>query len=116
MSPKALLRKYVIPLTMCRPYPTDLPDDEWNFIESYMPAPKGHGRLSIHDFREILKAVFFYVPKSGYQWRLLPHDFPRWSTPYHHFRRWRIETALGRGSTGYSRTPAGSPEKRSSAQ
>ena len=48
-------------------YEKVLPDAEWNYIESHMPAPKGHGRLSIHDFREILKAVFFYVLKSGYQ-------------------------------------------------
>jgi hypothetical protein len=29
---------------MRRPYPTDLSDDEWNHIESHMPAPKGYGR------------------------------------------------------------------------
>src|SRR5215211_5948808 len=40
--------------------------------------------------REILDAVF-YVLKSGCQWRLLPHDFPRWPTVYHYFRKWRID-------------------------
>jgi hypothetical protein len=29
--------------------------------------------------------------RSGCQWRLLPHDFPRWSTVYHYFRKWRID-------------------------
>jgi transposase len=34
----------------------------------------------------------FYVLKSGCQWRLLPHDFPRWPTVYHYyFRLWRID-------------------------
>jgi transposase len=55
-----------------------------------MPTPKGHGRPRIHDLREILNAVF-YVLKSGCQWRLLPHDFPRWPTVYHYFRKWRID-------------------------
>jgi putative transposase len=55
-----------------------------------MPAPKGHGRPRVHDLREILNAVF-YVLKSGCQWRLLPHDFPRWPTVYHYFRRWRLD-------------------------
>ena len=55
-----------------------------------MPRPKGHGRPRIHSPREILDAIF-YVLRSGCQWRLLPHDFPRWPTVYHYFRRWRID-------------------------
>ena len=27
--------------------------------------------------------------RTGCQWRMLPHDFPPWSTVYHHFRKWR---------------------------
>jgi putative transposase len=75
---------------MRKPYPTDLSDAEWNYIEPHMPAPKGHGRPRIHSPREILDAIF-YVLKSGCQWRLLPHDFPRWPTVYHYFRIWRID-------------------------
>src|SRR5215208_4548570 len=65
---------------MRKPYPTDLSDAEWNYIEPHMPAPKGYGRPRIHDLREILNAVF-YLLKSGCQWRLLPHDFPRDGPP-----------------------------------
>jgi putative transposase len=76
---------------MRKPYPTDLSDAEWTYIEPHLPAPKGHGRPRTHNLREILNAVF-YVLKSGCQWRLLPHDFPRWPTVYHYyFRTWRIE-------------------------
>jgi putative transposase len=50
-------------------YPTDLSDDEWNYIEPHLPAPKGHGRPRTHNLREILDAVF-YVLKSGCQWPL----------------------------------------------
>jgi putative transposase len=75
---------------MRRPYPTDLSDAEWNYIELHMPAPKQHGRPRIHSPREILNAIF-YVLRSGCQWRLLPHDFPRWPTVYYYFRRWRID-------------------------
>jgi putative transposase len=28
--------------------------------------------------------------KSGCHWRLLPHEFPPWSTVYYHFRRFRL--------------------------
>src|SRR5215216_104233 len=75
---------------MRKPYPTDLSDAEWNYIEPHMPAPKGYGRPRIHDLREILNAVF-YILKSGCQWRMLPHDFPRWPTVYHYFRTWRMD-------------------------
>jgi putative transposase len=75
---------------MRKPYPTDLSDAEWNYIEPHMPRPKGYGRPRIHSLREILNAIF-YVLRSGCQWRMLPHDFPRWPTVYHYFRRWAID-------------------------
>jgi putative transposase len=75
---------------MRKPYPTDLSDEEWNYIDPHMPAPKGHGRPRTHSPREILNAIF-YVLRSGCQWRLLPHDFPRWPTIYHYFRKWRLD-------------------------
>ena len=55
-----------------------------------MPAPKEHGRPRIHSPREILNAIF-YILRSGCQWRMLPHDFPRWPTVYYYFRKWRID-------------------------
>src|SRR5215218_9688268 len=75
---------------MRRTYPTDLSDEEWKYIESHVPKPKGQGRPRIHSPREILDAIF-YVLRSGCQWRLLPHDFPRWPTVYYYFRRWRLD-------------------------
>ena len=75
---------------MRKPYTTDLSDAEWKYIEPHLPAPKGYGRPRTHDLREILNAIF-YLLKSGCQWRLLPHDFPRWPTVYHYFRTWRMD-------------------------
>jgi putative transposase len=80
---------------MRKPYPTDLSDAEWNYIEPHMPAPKEHGRPRIHSPREILDAIF-YLLRSGCQWRLLPHDFPRWPTVYYYFRQWRLDGTWGR--------------------
>jgi putative transposase len=39
--------------------------------------------------RDVLDAIF-YIVRSGCAWRLLPHDFPPWSTVYYHFRRFRL--------------------------
>jgi putative transposase len=75
---------------MRKPYPTDLSDAEWSYIEPHLPPTNGRGRPRTHDLREILNAIF-YVLRSGCQWRLLPHDFPRWPSVYHYFRQWRID-------------------------
>jgi putative transposase len=75
---------------MRKRYPTDLSDAEWTYLEPHLPAPIGFGRPRAHSLREILNAVF-YLLKSGCQWRLLPHDFPRWPTVYWYFRKWRLD-------------------------
>ncbi len=74
---------------MRKPYPTDLSDAQWICLRSYLPTPKAQGRPRTHSLRDILDAIF-YVLKSGCHWRLLPHDFPPWSTVYYHFRRFRL--------------------------
>jgi putative transposase len=75
---------------MRKTYSTDLSDEEWKYLEPHLPAPEEYGRPRSHSFREILDAIF-YLLKSGCSWRLLPHDFPPWSTVYYYFRKWRIE-------------------------
>jgi putative transposase len=74
---------------MRKKYPTDLSNAEWNCLRSYLPNPKAEGRPRTHSLRDVLDAIF-YVLKSGCHWRLLPHDFPPWSTVYYHFRRFRL--------------------------
>jgi transposase len=34
--------------------------------------------------------AILYVNKTGFQWRLLPKDFPPWESVYGYFRRWRL--------------------------
>jgi putative transposase len=75
---------------MRKPYPTDLSDEEWSYIEPHLPAPSAPGRPRLHPLREILDAIF-YIVRSGCAWSLLPHDFPPWKTIHHYFRTWRIE-------------------------
>ena len=74
---------------MRKTYPTDLSDTEWTRLQSYLPTPKAQGRPRTHSLRDVLDTIF-YVLKSGCHWRLLPHDFPPWSTVYYHFRRFRL--------------------------
>jgi len=75
---------------MRRTYPTDLSDAAWTYLKAYLPATKTCGRPRMHHPREILNAIF-YIVRGGCAWRLLPHDFPPWSTVYHYFRAWRLD-------------------------
>jgi putative transposase len=40
--------------------------------------------------RKMLDAIF-YLLRSGCQWRMLPREFPPWSTVHHYFRMWRLD-------------------------
>jgi putative transposase len=72
-------------------YPTDLNDEEWEYIKSLVPAPKSgkgkRGRPIEIDRRSLLNAIF-YIDRSGCAWRLLPSDFGPWQTVYGYFRTW----------------------------
>ena len=69
-------------------YPTDLTDNQWSIIDPMHPPAKSGGRRRTVNLREIINAIF-YLLRSGCAWRLLPHDFPPWSTVYHYHRQWR---------------------------
>ena len=66
-------------------YPTDLTDAQWKRTESLFPAAKIGGRPRTTEMREVMDAIL-YLTRGGIAWRLLPHDFPVWSTVYHYFR------------------------------
>ena len=71
-----------------RRYPTDLTDREWALLAPLIPAAKPGGRPALHDHRELVDAMLYWL-RAGGAWRLLPHDFPPWQTVYHYWRLWR---------------------------
>jgi len=75
-------------------YDTDLTDEQFALVEPFLPKRKRTGRPPA-DLREVLNAIFYLV-RSGCQWRLLPHDFPPWSTVHTWYRRWRTDGTWGR--------------------
>ena len=69
-------------------YPSDLSDEQWRILKRLLPKPARRGRPPV-DRRRVIDAIL-YVVRSGCQWRMLPRDFPNWSTVYGVFRRWRL--------------------------
>ena len=60
-------------------YPSDLSDKQWQIIAPLIPPAKPGGRPRVVDTREVINAILYLV-RSGCAWRVLPTDFPPWST------------------------------------
>jgi transposase len=70
-----------------RPYPTDVTDEEWEFVAPYLTLLPLDAAQRAHDLRAVFNALRWLV-KSGAPWRLLPHDFPPWPAVYQQTQRW----------------------------
>jgi putative transposase len=73
---------------MSAQYPSDLTDEQWQFIQPLVPQSSCVGRPRTVCRRRIVDAIL-YVVRTGCQWRQLPHDFPKWRTVYNMFWHWR---------------------------
>jgi putative transposase len=71
-----------------KPYPSDISNEQWKLLEPMLPPPFLIGRKRLVNLREITNAIF-YLLRSGCAWRYLPHDFPKWTTVYYYFSKWR---------------------------
>jgi transposase len=69
-------------------YASDMTDAEWGLIASYFPPSACCGRKRGHLMREIVNAIL-YIAQTGCQWRLLPKDFPPYTTVQRYFYAWR---------------------------
>jgi putative transposase len=68
-------------------YASDLSRKEWRAIRLHLAQSPGPGRPRTVDIRLVVNAIF-YVVRAGCQWRMLPRDYPNWSTVYYYFRKW----------------------------
>ena len=71
-------------------YPSDLTDEQWQLLEPLLPPAKPGGRPRTTDIRKVVNGNLYLV-RSGCSRRLLPHDFPPWSTVYDYYRRFRSD-------------------------
>ena len=71
-------------------YASDLNDAEWQLIKPFMPADKALGRPRTTPLRAVIDALL-YMLETGCQWRMLPKDFPPFTTVQHYFYSWRAD-------------------------
>jgi putative transposase len=98
-------------------YPSDLTDAEWEQVQGFIPPEVGGGRHRDTDMRAVVNGILYLV-RSGCSWRMLPKDFPPYTTVYEYYGKWRndgtvlhIHDAL----RGQVRTQAGRDPEPSAA-
>jgi len=76
-------------------YSTDMSDAEFALILPLLPALKACGRKRT-DPRIILNALFYLI-RAGRPWRLLPKDFPPFTTVQNQFYAWCAKSLKATG-------------------
>jgi transposase len=70
-----------------KPYPSDVTDEEWDFVAPYLTLMTPDAPQREHDLREVFDAMRWVV-RTGSPWRYLPNDLPRWEAVYQQSQRW----------------------------
>jgi transposase len=70
-----------------KPYPSDVSNEEWGFVASYLTLIREDAAQREYSLREVFNALR-YVARSGIPWRYLPRDFPPWEAVYQQTQRW----------------------------
>jgi transposase len=69
-------------------YASDATDAEWAVIVPHLPAEPRRGRPRTTSLRAVVNAIL-YIVQTCCQWRLLPKEFPPFTTVQYYFYRWR---------------------------
>ena len=76
---------------MRRIYPSDISKEQFEVILSILESARKRTKPRTVELYDVFCAVL-YVLKSGCQWRMIPHDFPKWQTVYSYFQKWSEKT------------------------
>jgi transposase len=69
-------------------YASDATEAEWAVIVPHLPAEPRRGRPRTTSLRAVVNAIL-YIVQTCCQWRLLPKEFPPFTTVQYYFYRWR---------------------------
>lgn len=68
-------------------YPSDVTDEQWEFLLPYLTLMTEEAPQRQYALRDLFDAVRYLV-RTGIPWRYLPNDFPPWSAVYQQARCW----------------------------
>ena len=70
-----------------KPYPSDVSDEEWNFVAPCLALIDEQAPQRRYSLREVFNALR-WLARAGAAWRMLPNDLAPWAVVYQQFRRW----------------------------
>src|SRR5215212_6967668 len=76
-----------------KPYPSDVTDEEWEFVTPYLTLMSEDAPQREHDLREVFNAMRWIV-RTGSPWRYMPNDLPPWETVYQQAQRWLVASVF----------------------
>jgi transposase len=100
-----------------KPYPSDVTDEEWDFVAPYLTLMSEDAPRREHDLREVFNGMR-YVVRGGQAWRMMPNDLPPWSIVYQQAQRWiaaGVFAAMAQDLQRILRVLDGRPEEPSAA-
>lgn len=68
-------------------YPSDVSDEEWAFVASYLTLMTEEAPQREHSLREVFNGLRWII-RTGAAWRMMPHDLPPWAAIYQQSQRW----------------------------
>lgn len=68
-------------------YPSDITRKQFEIIEPLLSGANKQTRPREIDLYYVFCAIL-YILKSGCQWRMLPKEYPKWSSVYYYFSIW----------------------------
>ena len=67
--------------------PSDISPEQFESILPILEKARKTTKPRIIDLYDVVCAVL-YLLNSGYQWRMIPKDFPKWRTVHSYFQQW----------------------------
>jgi len=68
-------------------YPSDVSDEEWEFVASYLALIAEDAPQRVYPLREVFNGLR-YIVRSGATWRMMPNDLPPWEMVCQQTQRW----------------------------
>src|SRR5438874_5923413 len=70
-----------------KPYPSDVSDEEWEFVAPYLTLMREDAPQRDYSLREVFNGLRWII-RTGAQWRMIPNDLPPWYTVNQQAQRW----------------------------